>query len=920
MLSFFSSAQIQVKKHDISIEFDRDAHKILVHQVSMIINETKNPIDTLYFYAWANAYKNKKTALATRFIENYDLNFHFTREKNRGYIEIDHVKIDNIELKRKFLENQIDILKVVLKKKISPGQQKKIIFSYSIKLPNQKFTGFGIDGKNNIFLKDFYFSPVLNKNLYSNKSLDDMPELPTDFIVNFESFSNEKKIISNFDITRDSIHKNKYILSGHHMKYPKIEYSDRIYEHFDINGLKLDIFNHRNEISYHEKKQLLEKILIFFKSEFQEYNHQKILISENDMAQYPIFGPDLLPDFINPFDKKLLWELEMNHQLARKFFDALIINRRGIPWVQGGLAAYEELNYLQYFYPKLKLIGNLANYKLAKFYYLSNINMREKFPWLYLYMARMNKEQRLSTSLDSLSNINRNVGMPYKSALGFVMLKDYLGKIAFQSRLKEFYKYGLKNSIDNKLIFNYFLKNNKPIDWYKDFINSRAKYDYKVKKFYIKDDSLHIKICNKGNKAIPLKIYGLHKDTIRFSKFFSPILSDTLIKIRNVDQIDMIGVNYFNYYPEIQNKNNFKKLHSFLGIQKPLQIRIYKDFENPMKHQIFLNPFVQYNYYDGVILGSQILNEPFMHNNLFYSVAPSYATKNNTLTGSISFSYKKYYENLHPYGIQFGLNAAYYHYDHGLAYRRINPNFVIKFRDKYLRKRRGSNLLTQFMYIKKDSREISSEQDEYKIFNINYSFFDINIIKDLFYKADLQFAEKFGKISGMFRYRYLSNKNRQWDFRFYAGYFFYNHTKSNYFSFALDRPTDYLFQYNYYGRSESSGIFHQQFIWAEGGFKTFFEHQFANEFIISNNINIGIWKWFNLYGDLAWKKNKNQPVGFYYDSGVRINLVQDYFEVFFPVYSSFGNELKQPNYLQKIRLVFTVDINGLFKMWRRGWY
>ena len=148
----------------------------------------------------------------------------------------------------------------------------------------------------------------------------------------------------------------------------------------------------------------------------------------------------------------------------------------------------------------------------------------------------------------------------------------------------------------------------------------------------------------------------------------------------------------------------------------------------------------------------------------------------------------------------------------------------------------------------------------------------------------------------------------------------YNHTQTDYFSFALDRPTDYLFQYHYYGRSETTGIFHQQFVWAEGGFKSFFDDQFANDFLISNNVNIGIWRWFNVYGDWAWLKRKEQPVAFYYDSGLRINLVQDYFEFFFPVYSKKGWEISQRDYFSRIRIVFTMDINGLFKMIKRGWY
>jgi hypothetical protein len=53
----------------------------------------------------------------------------------------------------------------------------------------------------------------------------------------------------------------------------------------------------------------------------------------------------------------------------------------------------------------------------------------------------------------------------------------------------------------------------------------------------------------------------------------------------------------------------------------------------------------------------------------------------------------------------------------------------------------------------------------------------------------------------------------------------------NYYSFALDRPTDYLFDYNYYGRSENTGFFcQQQLIIAEGGFKSK-QIPFANQWM-----------------------------------------------------------------------------------------
>ena len=73
----------------------------------------------------------------------------------------------------------------------------------------------------------------------------------------------------------------------------------------------------------------------------------------------------------------------------------------------------------------------------------------------------------------------------------------------------------------------------------------------------------------------------------------------------------------------------------------------------------------------------------------------------------------------------------------------------------------------------------------------------------------------------------------------------------NFFDFALDRPTDYLFQYQYLGRSEQSGIYSQQFIFAEGGFKSKFIDPFSDDLMISINAGVGLWKWLEGYLDFG---------------------------------------------------------------------
>ena len=129
-----------------------------------------------------------------------------------------------------------------------------------------------------------------------------------------------------------------------------------------------------------------------------------------------------------------------------------------------------------------------------------------------------------------------------------------------------------------------------------------------------------------------------------------------------------------------------------------------------------------------------------------------------------------------------------------------------------------------------------------------------------------------------------------------------------------------MFDYNYLGRSEASGIFSQQIIIAEGGFKSKLDTPFANQWMATTNVSTSIWRYIQAYADFGLVKNKFEKAKFQYDSGIRIDLVTDYFEVYFPVYSNLGWEIGQPNYDEKIRFVFTADPKSLLGLFRRKWY
>lgn len=332
------------------------------------------------------------------------------------------------------------------------------------------------------------------------------------------------------------------------------------------------------------------------------------------------------------------------------------------------------------------------------------------------------------------------------------------------------------------------------------------------------------------------------------------------------------------------------------------------------------------NIYDGLTLGFRVYNKTVLRRLFNYMIEPRYAFKSKSLTGSASVSNTHYLENHNLFSINYGIAAGYSSYAENLFVRKITPSLTFNFReDNDFRSNKRKSLNFRYIDINRDkdaNNILTSNQPNYSVFNARYLHSNDNLINFNKWYTDFQIGAKFSKLSFNYEYRRLFESNRQLNIRAFAGTFIKNNTDptSNYFSFALDRPTDYLFDYSYLGRSEASGIFSQQYIDAEGGFKSKLETPFANQWMTTFNTSTTLWKYILAYGDVGLVKNKSFSPNFVYDSGIRIDLVTDYFEIYFPIYSNLGWEIDQTNYDQKIRFKFTVDPQALLGLFRRRWY
>lgn len=75
-----------------------------------------------------------------------------------------------------------------------------------------------------------------------------------------------------------------------------------------------------------------------------------------------------------------------------------------------------------------------------------------------------------------------------------------------------------------------------------------------------------------------------------------------------------------------------------------------------------------------------------------------------------------------------------------------------------------------------------------------------------------------------------------------------------------------------------------------------------------------------IYGDAGLLKNSQNDSQFVYDAGIRLNLVTDYFELYFPMYSNNGWEVDDARYAEKIRFIVTLSPRTLLGLFTRKWF
>ena len=925
---FISEASYSQDSIDYSINASllTEADQLIIKQKISFINQN-NSLNKIYLNDWANSYSSTKSPLADRLVEEYTRSFYLSAKSKRGYTLISNIYVNGTIGKWKRNDKNLDIIEIIFEKPIKKGIV-TIDLSYIIKLPSSKFTGYGKIKKDQYFLENFFITlsnfDGIKQSFYSNLDLEEDPINSSKFKVELR-IDKDLKAYSSLDLKDFNKENGEVVYFFQSNKIRQMIFligkTDLNVKEFLLDDRLINININSKDYKLESQKVSMKRIFEFVKSIDALNQPSKILITNEKYSKRPFYGLSIMPTFLNSFSRSFEFEIKiLSVYLQILIKENFNLDSRKDYWFESGLYYYLMMQYLKNKYPDKLILDEILKQPILRFflrgYKISTLNSNDLFLNFHEFMVRRNLHQEITLPKNELTRYNEQIGNPSQSALLFNYLLN-----SFKLEMNQFLLIIKKEKLSGqKLVkkFETFFKTSS-LKNFNQYFNRRYSFDLYFEKINDVDDNIEFVVKEKNNIEVPFSIGLIDKNNkIDMVDFDSKSIGKKIIYQNN--GYKYLQINPDDNLPEFNRNNNVKRINS--AKFKKIKLSFVKDIEDPFSNQIFYNPRLNFNAYDGVLVGTRLNNKTIKSRPFIFVAEPFYSTRERNLVGSFSGLFSKYIENSNYYLKTFSFSSSTYHYDKSLRYRSLGASYSIFKRNKNLRDNRKQALVFSLQYVNREKNTFQLLSPDYNVGSINYIFSNKGALNYFTLSSMTEFSSKFGKIHLTTDYRHLTKSGRQISLRLFAGKFFWKNTSSSYFDFSLDRPTDYLFQYQYLGRSEQTGIYSQQFIFAEGGFKSKFINPYSNDLLITINAGFGIWKWLEGYLDFGLIKNKNENSRFLYDSGLRINILPDYLELFFPVYNSNGFQLTDnlSPYSEKIRFLLTLQPKTLTKLFTRKWF
>jgi aryl carrier-like protein len=929
---FWGVVQVSAQKDSIYIAAKLSENKKFLEVSEEIIyhNHSEKPLDSIKLLNWAAAYNKRGTSLVYRKLEDRNSSLHFAKPETLGKISDFKINSEN-SLSVSNIDVSGENLFFVLNQPLPAGESIRLNLQYQIQLPDKKFTGYGTSD-NTIALKYFFIVPDhFDPDNISKRNYHDIEES-----VNFNTYWKFNfNLPANYFISGNLLQDNTYSFTGYLDADPEFVISQTQFPTINVHS---DDINTEIKFGYAISPQEIQNLEFFlplhlkFIKDKIGFVPERLFISDKFRAKEDFFGNNDISFWkfkFKIFTDAEKVDLDYFGIIAKKILDeSIITDKQDHHWFKNGLKSYLEIQYLKKFYGETKLLGNLPEtsvlgIKPLKWFHASDVKLLDRYGLAYQYIMSQNLDQKIDEPFGALSNFNDMAISSFETGSLFSFSANKMGEENFNSLIKKYIAENRDQQVNPEEFLKQLSEKEPTTDYLAEFLKHKNRVNFKLKNFKAKDDSLEIRIAKNTDDSIPVKLETQTRDGERKSYWVETEKNQRLQTVSLPgENVYKITLNDDYIFPEANYRDNFLYTKGLFSNSKKIKFKLIKDIPNPEFNEIYLNPRIRFtNTYDKFLIGMNFKNQSLFDQKFLYSITPSFSTGTGKLTGSGAVAYSFLPAESIIQSLTFGVSGSYFHYDYDLAYRKASLYSNISFR-KNPRSTVSRGASFSYNYFQRDlnPRMIANrDYDKYNLWALGYGYSDNQMIHEKSFSISTQAMHDFNKITGEAFYRWEFAPRQKLSLRLFAGYFMRNETRNNTFDYGISRVSDYSFSYNLLGQSATGGILSQQFILADGGFKSFIPGT-VNQFITSVNIDTSVWKIFHVYADAGVFKNKNNPTQFIWDSGVKVRVIPDFLEIYFPVQSSLGFEPGFKDYGKRIRYTLVLNLSTIINAARRGWY
>lgn len=354
-------------------------------------NISPDTLHKLTFYDWNNAFSSKNSALAKRFSDEFIRAFHLAQDKDRGFTTISSCIDENGSNLNWQRPEKVDLIEMNLNSPILPNSTQKITLNYTIKLPNEKFTRFGFTDDTKLYLRDCFITPCkyINRGFisYSNENLDDRTNVPITSEITIK-VPNGFYVASSFEVENSG--QNTFTLSGENYLESDIVISkNQEFTNFKNEFVEVTTSLEPKRLEEYQQVLVIDKITRFVNEKLGNSVASKILVSQEDYDKQPFYGLNQLPAFLNPYPNEFMYEMKFLKTYLNNYLKAnLQLNPRNESWIYDGIQVFVMMQYIDEYYPDMKMAGNIAKWKLLRAYNIINIDFNQQYNYLYMLMAQ----------------------------------------------------------------------------------------------------------------------------------------------------------------------------------------------------------------------------------------------------------------------------------------------------------------------------------------------------------------------------------------------------------------------------------------------------------------------------------------------------------------------------------------------------